>query len=333
MDRRLLDYLPPVLREVSDFQSINEANEPEIRAAWDALARVLDNQFLETADARGVAVWEKELRLYPKDTDTLDGRKARIKAIWNARLPYSLLWLDGWLDGLCGAGGHEQSVKDYTLTVHLKHDTVLKSGSSAAEIAAMLPAYVPANLLIDMYLSIHPSPFTNAAEDFRLRGLTQHMRFSNVRRAWVRFDGRRLFDGSVYFDQQPAGISFPRFVLSSRFSSLRRSRIVRFDGETRFDGGISFDQSISGVSSPAFGVRARFKNRSTASHLALSVGVGVSQSRGTVRIMSVAFAYSVSHAHSISAALTTDGWWTLDGSVPMDGSRSLNAGIIKTTLL
>lgn len=152
--------MPPVLREVRDFQSINEANEPEIRAAWNALTRVLDNQFLDTADTWGVAVWEKELRLYPKDTDTLDGRKARIKAIWNARLPYSLRWLDGWLDGICGAGGHEQSVKDYTLTVRLKQDALLKSGSSAAEAAAMLPAYAPANLLIDMYLSIRPSPYT-----------------------------------------------------------------------------------------------------------------------------------------------------------------------------
>ena len=80
MDRRLLDYLPPVLREVLEFQAINEANEPEISLAWDALALVLANQFLDTADSSGVSVWEKELRIFPKDTDTLEVRKARIKA-------------------------------------------------------------------------------------------------------------------------------------------------------------------------------------------------------------------------------------------------------------
>ena len=78
MDRRLLDYLPPVLREVLEFQAINEANEPEISLAWDALALVLANQFLDTADSSGVSVWEKELRIFPKDTDTLEVRKARI---------------------------------------------------------------------------------------------------------------------------------------------------------------------------------------------------------------------------------------------------------------
>ena len=53
MDRRLLDYLPPVLRDVMEFQAINAANEPEISLAWDALALVMANQFLDTADERG----------------------------------------------------------------------------------------------------------------------------------------------------------------------------------------------------------------------------------------------------------------------------------------
>ena len=84
-----MNYLPPVLREVLEFQTINRANEPEISLAWDALTRVLANQFLEDADENGVAIWEKELRLYPKDTDTLEARKARIKAKWNLELPYT----------------------------------------------------------------------------------------------------------------------------------------------------------------------------------------------------------------------------------------------------
>ena len=53
MDRHLLNYLPPVLREVLEFQIINGANEPEISLAWDAITRVLANQFLEDADEDG----------------------------------------------------------------------------------------------------------------------------------------------------------------------------------------------------------------------------------------------------------------------------------------
>ena len=57
MDRKLLDYLPPVLREVLEFQAINAANEPEISMAWDALALFLANQFLDTATASGCLLY------------------------------------------------------------------------------------------------------------------------------------------------------------------------------------------------------------------------------------------------------------------------------------
>ena len=99
MDRRLLNYLPPVLREVLEIQTINKANEPEIAVAWDALTLVLANQFLDTADENGVSVWERELRIYPKDTDSMEVRKARIKAMWNLELPYTVPWLRNWLGG------------------------------------------------------------------------------------------------------------------------------------------------------------------------------------------------------------------------------------------
>lgn len=66
MDRRLLDYLPPVLREVLEFQTINAANEPEIAVAWDAAALLLANQFLETADESGVPCGSGSLKSTPK---------------------------------------------------------------------------------------------------------------------------------------------------------------------------------------------------------------------------------------------------------------------------
>lgn len=115
MDRRLLDYLPPVLREVLEFQTINGANEPEISLTWDSLARVMGNQFLDSADQDGVAVWERELQIYPKDTDTLDARKARIKAKWNTELPYTMRWLQS----LRGADNPRPTVEEYTLRVSL----------------------------------------------------------------------------------------------------------------------------------------------------------------------------------------------------------------------
>lgn len=52
MDRKLLDYLPPVLREVLEFQAINAANEPEISIAWDALALSLPINSWDTGNGQ-----------------------------------------------------------------------------------------------------------------------------------------------------------------------------------------------------------------------------------------------------------------------------------------
>lgn len=148
MDRHLLDYLPPVLRAVREFMVINGATEPEISLAWDALTRVLANQFLEDADEEGVAIWEQELRLYPKDTDTLEVRKARIKAKWNLELPYTMHWLRNWLAGLCGPDGHDVSLKDYTLDIQLDYTVLPDAGRLAEEILDMLLTIRPDNILI-----------------------------------------------------------------------------------------------------------------------------------------------------------------------------------------
>lgn len=174
MDRRLLDYLPPVLREVLEFQAINEANEPEISLAWDALALVLANQFLDTADSNGVSVWEKELRIFPKDTDTLEVRKARIKAMWNLELPYTVPWLKNWLTSICGSTGHEETISDYTINIQLDYNVLPNAESLAAEILDMLLVVRPSNMRVLMtsflqsYGTISHGAFTEIANEMEI---------------------------------------------------------------------------------------------------------------------------------------------------------------------
>lgn len=119
MDRRLLNYLPPVLREVLEFQAISTAAEPEISAAWDALDRLMANQFLDSADSAGVSIWERELGIQPKGADTLESRKARVKAAWNSGSPYSFNWLKNWLRDICGASACSVEINGYALSVNL----------------------------------------------------------------------------------------------------------------------------------------------------------------------------------------------------------------------
>ena len=159
MDKKLIDYLPPVLREVLELKAINAANEPEIELAWDAVALLMANQFLDTADERGVAVWEKELKIFPKDTDTLEVRKARIKAMWNLETPYTLPWLRKWLTSVCGPLGHEVTVEDYTIRIQLDHGILPGARFLEVEILKQILEVRPSNMRLLME-SLAPLMFT-----------------------------------------------------------------------------------------------------------------------------------------------------------------------------
>lgn len=149
MDRRLIDYLPPVLREIEEFKAINNsAMQPEIESAWAELGRLMNNQFLSTADENGVSRWESELKIIPKDTDTLEARKTRIKAMWNRELPYTFGWLQNWLSGLCGPKGHSESVNDYIIDVQLDYNALPQANELAREILDTLGSVCPANMLL-----------------------------------------------------------------------------------------------------------------------------------------------------------------------------------------
>lgn len=146
MDRKLINYLPPVLRDVTEFKAINDANEPEISLAWDGLDWVMANQFLDDADERGVSVWEQELKIHPKDTDTLAVRKARVKALWNRELPYTVPWLKNWLQGLCGPQGFEVAIVDYSIHIQLDYTILLDAALIAEQITDLLLAVRPSNM-------------------------------------------------------------------------------------------------------------------------------------------------------------------------------------------
>lgn len=151
MDRKLIDYLPPVLREVMEFMAITGAQQPEIEDAWDALNLVMDNQFIDTATEDGVAVWESELNITPLTTDTLEERKDRIKTFWIYGVVYTYNWLVGWLKSSCGNKRTlPPTVSDYTLRV------ALPISVDYIGLLESLRRYISANILIDPLILVTP---------------------------------------------------------------------------------------------------------------------------------------------------------------------------------
>ena len=117
MERKLINYLPYVVRDYAEFQGITGAEQPEFEAAWAAAEDLLSNQFIKTAGNLGLSRWEKILGITPKGTDTLDDRRFRVLARLNEELPYTLSQLRVILENLCGPGNSSAEVTDYTLLV------------------------------------------------------------------------------------------------------------------------------------------------------------------------------------------------------------------------
>lgn len=142
-DRKLIDYLPPVLQAVLEYVQITGAQQPEFELAWDALNLVMDNQFIDTATEEGVAVWEKELNIVPLNTETLEERKQRIKTAWTYGVVYTYNWLVNWLKTSCGDTRRLPTVNEYTLRA------ALPVSVDYIRILEDMRRYVSANVLID----------------------------------------------------------------------------------------------------------------------------------------------------------------------------------------
>ena len=141
LDRKLIDYLPPVLQSVMEFAAITGAQQPEIEAAWDALNLVMDNQFIDTATEAGVTVWEKEIGIIPLATDTLDERKTRLMVQWNSNTNYTLSFFIQLLRLLDNDVSIVQ--QDYCLLI-----TISFKDYTLHDLKNMFSMYLPANIIV-----------------------------------------------------------------------------------------------------------------------------------------------------------------------------------------
>lgn len=143
MERKLLDYYPPVLRQNQDMHAVADASQYLFEGLWNAADRALNNQFLDTADEYGVGRLEKILGIVPKDTDTLDFRKDRVRNRINLRPPFTIRYLKSRLDILFGAGNYTVETQDYTLYI----DAAASNLGYSQELTVLLDSVVPANMV------------------------------------------------------------------------------------------------------------------------------------------------------------------------------------------
>lgn len=147
MERKIIDYLPDVVRGYDEFAGIAAGQQAEFEKAWDKADSLLADQFILTARESGISRWEKILGIAPKGTDTPDDRRFRVLTRLNEELPYTLPKLREMLKNLCG-GNFTAELTDYTLSVKLG----LAAKSNYSDVVTLLERILPANILAEVSL-------------------------------------------------------------------------------------------------------------------------------------------------------------------------------------
>lgn len=146
MERKLINYLPYIVRGYAEFQGISESEQPEFETVWNSSDEVLNNQFIDTATNYGLSKWEKMLNIRPKGTDTLESRRIKIKAKLNTIIPYTFRTLLQKLEAISYNLPFEVTIKEnsYLLQIFTEWDIQGQIDS----LKSILDEMVPVNISI-----------------------------------------------------------------------------------------------------------------------------------------------------------------------------------------
>ena len=170
LDRKLIDYLPPVLQQTREMQAVMEGEQPAVAGLWDAWKTVLDALFVRYANEQGLARWERMLGIRPRGTDSMEVRGVAVLARLNEQLPFTERTLRLMLDGVCGPGGYTLEIiyREYRVFVRVH----LWEKRAMDEAAALLGRVVPANMVIDLGLRYNTHRMLRPRLHRMLRGTT-----------------------------------------------------------------------------------------------------------------------------------------------------------------
>lgn len=142
----LLPLLPPVYRNVQDYQQICDAEKAEFDLLANSVDGIQNNFFFQTMDEDSVAQWEKVFHIMDvTEKESLEFRRQRVMARIATRPPYTLGFLYQKLDELIGAGGWTCSII-YPL-YELRLATSAKNQSYYDEVTHLINQIKPAHIV------------------------------------------------------------------------------------------------------------------------------------------------------------------------------------------
>ena len=290
---QIINYYPPVVRQIKEIQRIATAEDREFSKLAAASASVLKNMFISTADGYGIARFEKLSGITPEPGMTLEERKMHVLAVAN-KCKMTLLELMFMLSAYPG------SIKllcDYNATemfVDVGEDV-----TGTGVIYGILDSFLP--LQVYIIFALEYETVTGFNETYKSLEMETTVRWWKA--AWyldgsVKLDGSRKLDAVLW--EQKAALEMETMqntmenfgIESLLYEMYTISRIKESQKSLIFETDIQTD---------------------TQENLQQEAGV----------ILEI---FTETYEEFIDVSLNAErNLWYLDGSVRLDGSRKLNA--------
>ena len=353
----LIQYLPEFLQEITEYQQLFRAENPEFALLYEMADALLNNGFIKTADLQGLKRWEKLLGTSTAGQD-MEERRAAVLGKWNRSLPYTITRLYEYLDIL--AARTEYHILLFPEAYRLELITEDLPAGTLRAMRDLVQVMLPANLLFLLTDRIPGAAAVLLEVQARMRITGAFWPRSNLPRHLL--DGTTRLDGRYPLNGYLSGQSLDFYPVVLRVTGIVVWRPTGASGEAGDAAAEILLQFLSQARQPVdsgmdFGAwcGATLALR-PAGQLHLSGTVGASPEAGTTAtmhggaaeatgngagmtvkgeadagILPAVTAQILSSAGSAEAAKSEAGlivekaWGTLDGNGQLDGSRLLNA--------
>lgn len=150
LPREVIRLWPDYLHGYQEMQEINRILALEFTNYTSRLQQVYENQFVYTANEDGIARFESELGIYPREDANLEDRRFEVLTKLRNRPPYTKRTLKLLLDSLLGIGMYDLkiSTNNYMVSVAVE----LKRKNQVNALADLLRRVIPANMFFKIQI-------------------------------------------------------------------------------------------------------------------------------------------------------------------------------------
>ena len=138
-------YLPPFLKNFLEMREIMGAEEPEFQTLVEQCDEVMNDNFITTATAKGIARFEQMLKITPSTEASLERRRSAIMTRWWNVIPYTIRGLKNRIVAIQGNDNVQISFSEENPYL-IQIVTRLETAGQVDDLAYILQTMLPANL-------------------------------------------------------------------------------------------------------------------------------------------------------------------------------------------